>query len=98
MTVYLHTGGIKLELPRYAKRISLGILQDMDIGIAQLEFVNFNWVTRLLYVKSADNPKPDFLARVKATGVRVLALPEHAAALLDPVDVIRVGDVESDPQ
>lgn len=57
MTVYLHTGGIKLELPRYAKTISLGIIGDMDIGIAVLEFLKENWITRLLYVKSKDNPK-----------------------------------------
>ena len=57
MTVYFHTGGIKLELPKYAKRISLGILSDMDIGIAELEFIGMNWVTRLVYVKSKDNPQ-----------------------------------------
>jgi len=57
MTVYLHTGGIKLELPAYAKRITLGILSDMDIGIAELEFTKGNWVARLLYVKSRENPK-----------------------------------------
>jgi len=57
MTVYLHTGGIKLELPKYAKRISLGILSDMDIGIAELEFIRMNWITRLVYVKSKDNPQ-----------------------------------------
>ena len=57
MTVYLHTGGIKLELPAYAKRITLGILSDMDIGIAELEFIKGNWITRLLYLKSKENPK-----------------------------------------
>ncbi len=57
MTVYLHTGGIKLELPKYAKRLSLGILDDMDIGIAELEYVKMNWVTRLVYVKSRENPE-----------------------------------------
>ncbi len=57
MTVYLHSGGIKLELPKYAKRISLGILNDMDIGIAELEFIRMNWITRLLYVKTRDLPQ-----------------------------------------
>ncbi len=57
MTIYLHTGGIKLELPKYAKRITLGILSDMDIGIAELEFIKGTWITRLLYVKSKENPK-----------------------------------------
>lgn len=57
MTVYFHTSGIKLKLPRYAKTISLGLLSDMDIGIAELEFIKESWVARLLYVKSKDNPK-----------------------------------------
>ena len=57
MTVYLHTGGIKLELPTYAKRVTLGLLHDMDVGIAELEFIKESWVARLLYVKSKDNPQ-----------------------------------------
>ena len=57
MTVYFHTGGIKLKLPRYAKTFSIGILSDMDIGIAELEFINENWIARLIYIKSKEDPK-----------------------------------------
>jgi len=57
ITVYLHTAGIRLELPGYAKTISLGFISDMDIGIAELENCDDTWVTRLLYVKKKNNPK-----------------------------------------
>jgi hypothetical protein len=52
MVVYLHTGGIKLELPGYAKKLSLGVIGDMDIGFAELEYMYNTWNARLLYVSS----------------------------------------------
>ena len=52
MTVYFHTGGIKLELPSYSKALSLGIIGDMDIGIAELEYGRGGWTARLLYMKA----------------------------------------------
>ncbi len=51
MVVYIHCGGVKLELPRYAKAMSLGILDDLDVGFAELEMVDRQWVARLLYMK-----------------------------------------------
>ena len=52
MVVYLHVSGIKLKIPGYAKTVSLGLLSDMDIGIAELEYIKGNWIARLLYVKT----------------------------------------------
>ncbi len=57
MVVYFHVGGIKLELPGYAKTLSLGLLTDMDIGIAEVEFTKGNWISRLIYVKKNKNEK-----------------------------------------
>jgi hypothetical protein len=51
MVVYAHTMGIRLEIPSYAKAISLGIIGDMDIGFAVLERKNRKWEARLLYTK-----------------------------------------------
>lgn len=57
MLVYIHTGGIKLELPKYAKALSLGLVGDMDIGFAEFEKERGKWLARLLYVKSSNNPQ-----------------------------------------
>ena len=57
MTVYLHSSGIKLELPGYAKAISLGMINDMDIGIAEIEYAQKVWTTKLLYVSKKRNTK-----------------------------------------
>ncbi len=57
MAVYLHVSGIKLQLPGYAKTMSFGLLCDMDIGIAELEFIKKSWTARLLYVKTGQNQK-----------------------------------------
>ncbi|MBD3392810.1 MAG: hypothetical protein GF418_11965 [Chitinivibrionales bacterium] len=51
MVVYIHCAGIKLHLPRYAKAMSLGILDDLDVGFAELEMQERAWTARLLYVK-----------------------------------------------
>jgi hypothetical protein len=51
MIVYIHTGGIKLELPSYSKTLSLGMIGDMDIGMAELEYGRDGWTARLLYMK-----------------------------------------------
>ena len=57
MVVYVHTGGIRLNLPRYAKTLTLGMVGDMDIGFAELEYTSKEYVARLLYVESAENRK-----------------------------------------
>ena len=57
MVVYLHSSGIKLELPGYAKAISLGMIHDMDIGIAEIEYIQRAWITKLLYVSTKRNTK-----------------------------------------
>jgi hypothetical protein len=57
MVVYLHSSGIKLKLPAYAKALSLGIINDMDIGIAELEYFQKSWTTKLLYVSTKRSTK-----------------------------------------
>jgi hypothetical protein len=57
MVVYVHTMGIKLELPAYAKALTLGIINDMDIGFAELEREPQGWKAVLLYTKGKDNSK-----------------------------------------
>lgn len=57
MVVYVHTMGIKLELPAYAKALTLGIIGDMDIGFAELEREPEGWKAVLLYTKEKDDSK-----------------------------------------
>jgi hypothetical protein len=57
MVVYVHTMGIKLELPAYAKALTLGIIGDMDIGFAELEREPGGWKAVLLYTKEKDDSK-----------------------------------------
>jgi hypothetical protein len=49
MVVYLHISGIKLKFPGYAKTVSLGLLSDMDIGIAELEYIKDNFTSAILF-------------------------------------------------
>jgi hypothetical protein len=57
MVVYLHTMGIKLNLPLYAKALSFGLIGDMDIGFAELERSPDGWTAILLYVKGSNESK-----------------------------------------
>jgi hypothetical protein len=57
MVVYVHTMGIKLELPAYAKALTLGIIGDMDIGFAELEREPEGWKAVLLYTKEKNDSK-----------------------------------------
>ncbi len=58
MVVYVHCAGIKLRLPLYAKAISLGMLDDLDIGFAELEQEKSrSWTARLLYRNKANAPR-----------------------------------------
>jgi hypothetical protein len=57
MVVYIHTGGIQLQLPGYAKALTFGLLKDMDIGFAELERVRGAWTARLLYVGDGKDAK-----------------------------------------
>jgi hypothetical protein len=57
MVVYMHTMGIKLKLPLYAKALTLGLISDMDVGFAELERGPDNWTAILLYVKGTNDSK-----------------------------------------
>jgi hypothetical protein len=57
MVVYMHTMGVKLNLPLYAKALTLGLIGDMDIGFAELERSPDSWTAILLYVKGKNDPK-----------------------------------------
>jgi hypothetical protein len=57
MVVYMHTMGVKLNLPLYAKALTLGLISDMDIGFAELERAPDSWTAILLYVKGNDESK-----------------------------------------
>jgi hypothetical protein len=57
MVVYVHTMGIKLELPAYAKALTLGLIGDMDLGFAEIEREPEGWKAVLLYTKEKDDSK-----------------------------------------
>lgn len=58
MVVYVHCSGIHLKLPLYAKALSLGLLDDLDVGYAELEQEqDRSWTARLLYRNSANSPR-----------------------------------------
>jgi hypothetical protein len=57
MMVYVHTMGIKLELPGYAKALTLGLIGDMDIGFAGIERTATGWKALLLYSKEKNDAK-----------------------------------------
>ena len=47
--VAVFSKGVRLELPGYAKVLSLGMISDMDIGYAELIPSESSWEARLLY-------------------------------------------------
>lgn len=58
MVVYVHCSGIRLKLPLYAKALSLGLLNDLDVGYAELEEEDDrSWTARLLYRNAPGSPR-----------------------------------------
>jgi hypothetical protein len=57
MVVYMHTSGIRLELPTYAKALTFGLISDMDIGFAELFRGENGWTAALLYTKGKESQK-----------------------------------------
>lgn len=58
MVVYVHCAGIRLKLPLYAKALSLGLLDDLDVGYAELEQEkDRSWTARLLYRNAPSSPR-----------------------------------------
>lgn len=58
LIVYLHTKGVRLQLPLYAKALTFGLVKDMDIGIMQLDKEKEGWTASLLYVNRSSG-KPE---------------------------------------
>jgi hypothetical protein len=67
MVVYVHCDNVHLKLPLYAKALSLGMLDDLDIGFAELEQgPGRDWTARLLYRNAANAPRRGWKFNVTA--------------------------------
>jgi hypothetical protein len=55
--IAIFSKGVRLELPSYAKILSLGILSDMDIGYAELIPSESSFEARLLYATNEKEVK-----------------------------------------
>jgi hypothetical protein len=57
MTVTIFTRGVKLVLPGFAKVLSLGMINDMDIRYAELLPLGKGYEARLLYATKEKDVK-----------------------------------------